>query len=134
MNPLLLSPLFELGNSIISRLFPDPAQKAAAEFELLKLTQDGDLQKILAQLAINAKEAESSSVFVSGWRPYVGWICGTGLLYATILHNLLEWLSAAKGWPMPPAVDTDVLLYVLGALLGIGTLRTVDKIKGVATK
>jgi len=134
MNPLLLSPLFELGNSIISRLFPDPAQKAAAEFELLKLTQDGDLQKILAQLAINAKEAESSSIFVAGWRPYVGWICGTGLLYATILHNLLEWLSAAKGWPMPPAVDTDVLLYVLGALLGIGTLRTVDKIKGVATK
>lgn len=134
MNPLLLSPLFELGNNIISRLFPDPAQKAAAEFELLKLTQDGDLQKILAQLAINAKEAESASIFVSGWRPYVGWICGTGLLYATILHNLLEWLSAAKGWPMPPAVDTDILLYVLGALLGIGTLRTVDKIKGVATK
>jgi hypothetical protein len=134
MNPLLLSPLFELGNNIISRLFPDPAQKAAAEFELLKLTQDGDLQKILAQLAINAKEAESSSIFVAGWRPFVGWICGTGLLYATILHNLLEWLSAAKGWPMPPAVDTDVLLYVLGALLGIGTLRTVDKIKGVATK
>jgi hypothetical protein len=134
MNPLLLSPLFELGNNIISRLFPDPAQKAAAEFELLKLTQDGDLQKILAQLAINAKEAESSSVFVSGWRPYVGWICGTGLLYATIIHNLLEWLSAARGWPLPPAVDADTLLYVLGALLGIGTLRTIDKIKGVATK
>jgi hypothetical protein len=134
MNPLLLSPLFELGNNIISRLFPDPAQKAAAEFELLKLTQDGDLQKILAQLAINAKEAESASVFVSGWRPYVGWICGTGLLYSTIIHNLLEWLSAARGWPLPPAVDTDTLLYVLGALLGIGTLRTIDKIKGVATK
>jgi hypothetical protein len=134
MNPLLLSPLLELGSNIINRLFPAPAQKAAAELELLKLTQDGDLQKILAQLAINAKEAESSSIFVAGWRPFVGWICGTGLLYATILHNLLEWLSAAKGWPMPPAVDTDVLLYVLGALLGIGTLRTVDKIKGVATK
>ena len=134
MNPLLLSPLFELGNNIISRLFPDPAQKAAAELELLKLAQDGDLKKILAQLAINAKEAENPSIFVSGWRPYVGWICGTGLLYATIIHNLLEWLSAARGWPMPPAVDTDILLYVLGALLGIGTLRTVDKIKGVATK
>lgn len=134
MNPLLLAPLFELGKGIIDRLFPDPTQKAAAEFELLKLTQDGDLQKILAQLAINAKEAESASVFVAGWRPYVGWICGTGLLYATIIHNLLKWLARVNGWPEPPAVDTDTLVYLLGALLGIGTLRTVDKVKGVATK
>jgi hypothetical protein len=134
MNPLLLSPLLELGNNIISRLFPDPAQKAAAEFELLKLTQDGDLKKILGQLEINAKEAANPSIFVAGWRPFVGWICGSGLLYATIVHNLLEWLSAARGWPLPPAVDTDVLMYVLGALLGIGTLRTIDKIKGVESK
>lgn len=134
MNPLLLSPLFELGSSLISRLFPDPAQKAAAEFELIKLTQDGELKKILEQLAINAKEAENPAIFVSGWRPFVGWICGVGLLYATIIHNLLEWLATVRGWPLPPAIDTDILLYVLGALLGIGTLRTVDKIKGVASK
>jgi hypothetical protein len=134
MNPLLLGPLFELGKGIIDRLIPDPEKKAAADFELLKLAQDGDLQKILAQLAINAKEAENPSIFVAGWRPFVGWICGSGLLYATIIHNLLEWLSAVKGWTLPPAVDTDVLLYVLGALLGIGTLRTIDKVKGVATK
>jgi len=134
MNPLLLGPLFELGGNLINRLFPDPAQKAAAEFELLKLTQDGELQKILKQLEINAKEAESPNLFVAGWRPYIGWICGTGLLYATILHNLLEWLSETQGWAAPPAVDTDTLLYVLGALLGIGGLRTVEKIKGVATK
>jgi hypothetical protein len=134
MNPLLLSPLLELGSNIINRLIPDPEKKAAAELELLKMTQDGDLKKILGQLAINAKEAESSSWWVAGWRPYVGWICGTGLLYATIIHNLLNWLSVVKGWPAPPAVDTEVLFYVLGALLGVGTLRTIDKVKGVATK
>lgn len=134
MNPLLLAPLFELGSSIIDRVFPDPAQKAAAELELVKLAQDGDLKKILAQLAINAKEAESSSVFVAGWRPFVGWICGFGLFYASILHNLLEWISAAQDWPVPPAVDTELLFYVLGALLGIGSLRTFEKVKGVASK
>lgn len=134
MNPLLLGPLFELGKGIINRLYPDPTQKAAAELELLKLAQDGDLQKILGQLAINAKEAESASWWVAGWRPYVGWICGTGLLYATIIHNLLEWLSRVRGWPLPPAVDTDTLIYLLGSLLGVGTLRTIDKIKGVETK
>ena len=134
MNPLLLGPLFELGKGIIDRLFPDPAAKAAAELELLKMSQAGDLQVILAQLAINAKEAESSSVFVAGWRPFVGWTCGIGLAYATIIHNLLEWLAVVRAWPLPPAVDTDTLLYVLGAMLGIGGLRTLEKVKGVAAK
>jgi len=131
---MLLSPLFELGSSIITRLFPDPAQKAAAEFELIKLAQDGDLKKILGQLEINAAEAASPSIFVAGWRPFVGWICGVGLLYSTVIHNLLEWLAEIQGWPKPPAVDADLLLYVLGALLGIGTLRTAEKIRGVAAK
>jgi len=134
MNPLLLGPLFELGKGIIDRLFPDPAAKAAAELELLKMSQAGDLQVILAQLAINAKEAESSSVFVAGWRPFVGWTCGIGLAYATIIHNLLEWLAVVRAWPLPPVVDTDTLLYVLGAMLGIGGLRTLEKVKGVAAK
>ena len=134
MNPLLLGPLFELGRGIIDRMFPDPAKKAAAELELMKLAQSGDLQTILAQLAINAKEAESASIFVAGWRPYVGWICGSGLLYATIIHNLLKWVSVIRGWPLPPEVDTDTLVYVLGALLGVGGLRTLEKIRGVAAK
>lgn len=134
MNPLLLGPLFELGKGIIDRLFPDPAKKAEAELELLKMSQAGDLQVILAQLAINAKEAESASVFVAGWRPFVGWTCGVGLAYATILHNLLEWVATIRSWPLPPVVDTDTLLYVLGAMLGIGGLRTLEKVKGVAAK
>ena len=134
MNPLLLSPLFELGSNIINRLFPDPAQKAAAEMELLKLSQDGDLKKILAQLEINAKEATNPNVFVAGWRPFVGWVCGFGLAYATIFHSILQWISVIRGWPLPPAVDTDTLIYVLGTLLGVGALRTVEKIKGVSSK
>ena len=133
MNPLLLGPLFELGKGIIDRLFPDPAAKAAAELELLKMTQAGDLQVILAQLAINAKEAENSSIFVAGWRPFVGWTCGVGLAYATVGVNLLSWLSTARGWPLPPDVDTDTLIYVLGAMLGIGGLRTIEKVKVVAS-
>lgn len=134
MNPLLAAPLLELGKGIIERMFPDPAKKAEAELELVKMTQAGDLQVILKQLAINAQEAASPNIFVAGWRPFVGWICGVGLAYATILHNLLEWLSTIRGWPMPPAVDTDTLLYVLGALLGIGGLRTLEKVRGVAAK
>lgn len=132
MNPLLIGPVFELGGKIIDRLFPDPAAKAAAELELLKLTQSGDLQMVLGQLEINAKEAAHPSIFVAGWRPFVGWSCGVGLVYATVGHNLLGWLAQARGWPAPPAVDADLLIYTLGGLLGIGGLRTLEKVKGVA--
>jgi len=132
MNPLLLGPLFDLGGKIIERMFPDPSAKAAAELELLKIAQAGDLQTVLAQLEINAKEAQHPSIFVAGWRPFVGWCCGIGLAYATIGHNVLSWLATAKGWPVPPAVDSDVLIYTLGGLLGIAGLRSVEKVKGVA--
>lgn len=134
MNPLLLAPLFELGKGLIDRMFPDPAAKAAAELELLKMTQAGDLNIILEQLKINAVEAANPSIFVAGWRPFVGWICGFGLLYATIFHNIIEWISVIRSWPLPPAVDTDTLIYVLGAMLGIGGLRTLEKVRGVAAK
>jgi hypothetical protein len=134
MNPLLLGPLFELGSSLISRLFPDPAQKAAAELELLKLAQSGDLNKVMEQLKINAIEAAHPSIFVAGPRPFIMWICSFGLLYQTIIHNILEWVASIMNWPLPPAPDTDTLIYVLLSLLGIGTLRTAEKFKGVAAK
>lgn len=131
MNPLLLAGVFDLGKSLIDRVFPDPAQKAAAELELMKITQSGELQLTLAQLAINLKEAEHSTVFVAGWRPFVGWTCGFGLAYQTVFHNILEWISVINGWPLPPAVDSDVLIYTLGGLLGIAGLRTYEKKNGV---
>lgn len=134
MNPALLIPALDLGKTIIDRMFPDPAKKSEAEMELYKLAQSGELQTTLAQLAINAKEAENPSIFVAGWRPFTGWICSFGLLYATVIHNLLKWISVIRGWPLPPAVDTDTLIYVLCALLGIGTLRTVEKVRNVNTK
>lgn len=134
MNPLLLGPLFDIGGKIIERMFPDPQKKAEAELELLKLTQSGDLQTVLAQLEINAREAANPSVFVSGARPFILWICGFGFLYAAIGQPLLSWLSAIKGWPVPPEVNAEVLMYVLGGLLGLGGFRSYEKVKGVAAK
>jgi hypothetical protein len=131
MNPLILGPLLEMGSSLISRLFPDPEQKAKAELEFLKMTQEGDLKQILAQLEINAKEAAHPSMFVAGWRPGAGWAGVAGLVYASIGQPLLTWLATAKGWPEPPPVDADLLLYVLGGMLGLGGLRTIEKSKGV---
>ena len=73
LNPLFIGPIFEAGKMLIDRLFPDPQKKAETELELLKLTQAGDLQQIIEQLRINAIEAQHASIFVAGWRPFVGW-------------------------------------------------------------
>lgn len=132
MNPLILAPVLEIGKSLLERLFPDPTQKAKAEAEMLILLQTHDLQKIMGQLQINAAEAANPSPFVAGWRPFIGWCCGLGFLWATIGQPCAAWVAAAKGWPAPPAIDTDTLLYVLGGMLGLGTLRTVEKVKGAA--
>lgn len=126
MNPILI-PLLQLGSQLIERWIPDKAAQAKAEMDLLKLAGEQDFQATIKQIEVNIQEAQHQSIFVAGWRPFVGWICGLGLAYQAILHNLIEWLSGIYGFPVPPAPDSDVLIYVLGGLLGLGALRTYEK-------
>lgn len=132
MNPLLLAPVLEIGSKIIDRLFPDQEKRAAAELELLKLAQSGDLQTTLAQLEINAREAAHPSLFVAGGRPFFLWTGGIGFAYAVILQPLLVWVARIKGWPEPPLADVDLLWVVVSGLLGISGLRSIEKVKGAA--
>lgn len=131
MNPLLLGPLFEIGKSLIDRFLPDPAAKAAAELELVKMAADGDMKQMLAQLEINAQEAQNPSLFVAGGRPLFMWIGGFGFGYATIIQPFLAWVALIKGWPAPPDVNVDLLWVVITGLLGIGGMRSFEKTKGV---
>lgn len=131
MNPLLIGPIFELGKGLMERWFPDPAKKAEAEAQFMLMMQEQDFKKVLGQLEVNAAEAASPHLFVAGWRPAVGWCCALGFLWATIGQPIVSWIAVAKGWPAPPAIDTEVLLYVLGGMLGLGTLRSFEKSKGV---
>ena len=132
---LLIGPV----TKILDKLIPDPAAKAQAQLELLRLQQAGefkqvevDLQLALAQTNINQAEAASSNLFVSGWRPAVGWVCVLGLVYQYLGQPLLTWASAAFDLPPPPAMDLGDLVILLGGMLGLGTLRTVEKRAGVA--
>lgn len=132
MNPMILGPLFEMGKTLLDRFVPDPEAKRQAEMELIRMAADGELKQTIAQLEINAREAAHPSVFVAGWRPAFGWCGALGFLYATIGQPLLAWGAAVKGWPAPPALNLDLLWVVVTGLLGIGGLRSVEKIKGVA--
>lgn len=131
MNPLILGSVLELGQNLLNRFIPDKEEARKAEAEFLKLAMDGELKQVLAQLEINAKEAEHASWWVAGWRPYFGWVGGTAFLYVGLLKPILAWVSAIKGWPAPPDIDTEFLWVVVSGLLGIGGLRTYEKKQGV---
>lgn len=127
--------LLDIGSKVIDRLWPDPTQANAAKLELFKLQQQGELAEIAGQLEINKVEAASSSLFVSGWRPSVGWVCSAALAWQLILAPSIQWGAAIYGKPVAlPPLDTGTLISLLFALLGIGGMRTVEKLNGVASK
>lgn len=131
MNPLLLGPIFEIGKTLIDRWMPDPEKKREAELELMRMAADGELKQVIAQLEINAREAQHASVFVAGWRPFFGWAGGLGFVYATVGQPILAWVAGIKGWPVPPELNLDLLWVVVTGMLGIGGLRSLEKVKGV---
>ena len=142
MNPLLLSGLFDLGKGLIDRLFPDPAAKAQAQLELLKMQQTGDLAQLAAdtdlsklQIQVNIEEAKSTNWFVAGWRPFVGWTCGAALAYVSIIEPIVRLAAKIHGYVGEfPEIDTDITMQTLFGLLGLGAMRTVEKLKDAENK
>ena len=139
MNPLVISGLFSAAQSLIERFFPDPEKKAAAQLELLKMQQNGDLAQLAAetdlaklQIQVNLEEAKSTNWFVAGWRPGIGWVCGAALAYAALIEPLARFV--AKVWfgysGEFPVISTDLTLQILMGLLGLGAMRSIEKIKG----
>lgn len=130
-----VSALLDIGGKVLDRVFPDPAQQATAKLELMKLQQSGELAQLAGQMEINKIEAASSSVFVSGWRPAIGWICGAGFAVQFVIGPLAEWGSALAGHPVKfPQMDTGTMMPLLLGMLGLGGMRTAEKIQGVAAK
>ena len=106
----------------------DATKAAELELKLLELEQSASN----AQTEINKLEAASTSLFVSGWRPAVGWTGVIGLNYQFIINPVLSWASTNFQWIAPPVIDTSVLIQLIMALLGVGGMRTYEKVKGVA--
>jgi len=88
--------------------------------------------ELMGQLEINKAEAANTNLFVSGWRPFIGWSCGAAFVYSGIIVPLLTWASLNFHATPPPPIDTSVMVNVLGAMLGIATLRSVDKYNGTS--
>lgn len=106
------------------------------QVEKFKHEVDMSLTKMdLAQMEVNKVEAAHHSVFVAGWRPFIGWVCGVALALEFIVRPLGQWgLDIANKAVDLPSIDNAALYPILMGLLGLGTLRTYEKFKGVARK
>jgi hypothetical protein len=130
-----LSALLDIGGKVIDRVWPDPEKAAAAKLELFKMQQSGELAAMAGQMEINKVEAANPSIFVSGWRPAIGWICGAGFAVQFVIGPLAEWGSALYGHPVKfPAMDTGTMMPLLLGMLGLGGLRTAEKLADKASK
>jgi hypothetical protein len=132
--------LIPLLGGLLDKLLPDPNAAAAAKLHILQMAQTGELAQLDAdlkiatgQMMVNQSEASSSSLFVSGWRPFIGWICGVAFAYKFVLAPAAAFAMTAAGNPISlPVLDFTEMSTVLLGMLGIGGLRTIEKIRGVA--
>ena len=117
-----VEPITAIGN-IVTGIFGDKGEKLSHEEVMARIA----LQPALLQGEINKIEAQHRSIFVAGWRPFIGWVCGTALAYNFIGHPIISiWVVEM------PVLDATGLYNLVLALLGLGAYRSVEKIKGRA--
>lgn len=114
---------------LANKYIPDPQERDKFTLELAQIQQ----QLSQNQTDTNKVEAANTNIFVSGWRPFVGWICGSALAYHFIVQPLLAFLFAVFDHPvMLPTFDMTDLNTILMGMLGLGGMRSLEKIKGVS--
>lgn len=127
-------------STLLDRLLPDKNANDAAKLKLMELAQAGELAHLEAesaavkgQLAVNQVEAGSASMFVAGWRPWIGWVCGMAFAWNWIGLPVASFVAAYLGHAvaLEPA-DLSEMMPVLLGMLGIGAMRSYEKVKGVA--
>lgn len=133
-----LGSIADLVGKVVDRVWPDATKAQEIKLELFKAEQAGQLadlnnawENAKTQLAVNQVEAGSQSIFVAGWRPFIGWVCGFALVYKFIAAPLLLFVFAAAGKQvLLPTLDFTEMLTVLFGMLGLGAMRSYDKTRG----
>lgn len=120
--------------SIIDRIIPDKAQAAAAKAALLETETQGEINNALAQVTADTAEAQNKSIFVAGWRPFIGWVCGSAFAYVYVLQPMLQFALVAFKVNFDvsklPVINVAEMMPVLLGMLGLGALRSYDKSNG----
>jgi hypothetical protein len=122
----MIDQLIKPVSQLLNKFIVDKDQASALAHEISTMAERHAQELAKGQLVVNKVEAAHKSLFVSGWRPAIGWICGFSLMYSTILAPILSI------WVAVPPVDSSLLTTVLMGMLGLGAMRTVEKTKSVA--
>jgi len=129
----MLNILLPLISTVIDRVIPDKngASKAKQAIEAELIANATQLN--LAQADTNKIEAAHRTVWVAGWRPFIGWVCGVAMAWHFVGVPLIMFLAAWSGTVIPelPVFDMSSLMTVLMGLLGLGSMRTFEKMKGL---
>ncbi len=127
----IIGSIADLVGKVIDRVVPDPKQKQEALMELAKLQQSGDLAVMAQQAEINKIEAASADPFTSRWRPFIGWVCGSALAFQMVLAPIVVQVSVIAKHPVAMVtLDTSLLTTLLIGMLGLGGMRTMEKLQG----
>ena len=129
----LLNSLIGPATNLLDKFIEDKDQKAKLAHELATMADKMAHEQQLAQIAVNKEEAASGSIFKGGWRPFIGWVCGVAFFYHFVLNPIILFVIAIIGIEIPtlPEFQMNTLLTVLAGMLGIGSLRTYEKQKGL---
>ena len=121
-----------LGN-VLDRFFPDKEKAAEAQRAIETALLENAAQINLAQIEVNKEEAQHRTIFVAGWRPFIGWVCGVALAWHFVGVPVTLFFIAWSGAEVPelPVFDMNSLMTVLTGMLGLGGLRTFEKMKGL---
>jgi hypothetical protein len=129
----LIDKLIEPVSGILDKVVADKDQKALLAHEIATMAERHSQELLKGQLEINKAEAQSRNMFVAGWRPFVGWVCGIAMAWhflgVPVTLFVAGWLGAEL--PALPRFDMDSLMTVLLGMLGLGGLRTFEKAKGL---
>lgn len=137
----MLPELLPLIGGLLDKILPDPKAAADAKLKVMELAQAGELAQLNAdvqlatgQMEINKVEAASADPFTSRARPFIMWVCGFALLYASILEPIIRFVAMVgfKYTGTFPVINSEITLQLLFALLGLGAYRSIEKVKGVA--
>ena len=121
-------------NKFVDRI-PDGNERARAKESLERDLGEAANSVMLAQTEINAAEAQHKSIFVAGWRPFIGWVCGVGIAWSMVVQPMAQWAMIAWGDGTElPTIDTSYLMELVTAMLGMSGLRTFEKMRGVARR
>lgn len=128
----LLGPGMKMIEKLVDRI-PDPAAKERAAMEMQAELLKYAAEQSVAQMEVNKVEAGHQSLFVAGWRPFIGWMGGVSLGYAFLAQPILSWFLAIVGVDTPlPMPDTEAMMALVTAMLGVTAARSFDKWKGTS--